>query len=248
MSAFRGNAVAQGAGGAGGNGNFDIPSEDTHEARLVAIIDMGTHREQYQGQGDAKPKRKVYLAWELDEKMPGGEYHFVVGQQYTLSFHEMSSLRQLAETLRGEKYLPNADIDYLKMLGSADGKIPPVCALVTIKHKDRGEGKRKVAQISNIGPVPKARRPAIFTPQRKPISWELGGDLKTLPDWLPFYFGHPLADEISQCEEMRGGGRTGGGASSGMKPTAAQDDGSGYDPDADGAGVANAPAGSEIPF
>lgn len=190
---FRGRPVA---GGGEGVGTREVPSADTHEARCVALIDLGTHAEAF-GNEEPKPKRKVYLVWELDEKMSASTYNHVIGQELTLSFHEKAGLRLLAEALLngGARFAADADIDYSKLLGAA--------AMVTITHQTNGD--RTFARLAKggIGPVPKNRRDKVFKPTRQPLAWSVGqGDPAELPDWLPWYFGRPLAEKIRESREM----------------------------------------------
>src|SRR5262245_26390627 len=70
----------------GGGEDFKDPApEGVHRARLVALVDLGTHSEEYQG----KPRdlHKVFAVWELVGcHQPGSTLNYVIAQDYTLSF------------------------------------------------------------------------------------------------------------------------------------------------------------------
>lgn len=180
-----------------GEGNFtrEIPSEDTHHARIVGLIDLGTHEESFQGE-PAKPARKVMLAFELDE-VDSQRQNFIVIKEYKLSFHEKAGLRLLAESVinDGKKFPDEDEIDYKALLGQP--------CQVQISHDASGE--RTFVKIKMISSMPKKQREQCFKPQRKPVSWFLGSDMKGIPGWLPYYFGKSIHDIIKESAEMAGG-------------------------------------------
>lgn len=198
-------------------GTREIPSADAHEARCVALIDLGTHMESFQG-GPEKAVRKVFLVWELDERQSASTYNHVIGQEYTLSFHEKAGLRQVYEAVvLGGGRAGEGEIDYGRLLGAA--------AMVTVAHQPSGDRTFAKVAKNGVGVVPKARRDKVFTPLRKPFSWAVGGDLGALPDWLPWYYGAPLAEKIKLCREMGGRqGHAGNGDGEGDVPAAGDDD------------------------
>ena len=69
MSVFKQTAASSG-------GDYENAPVGNHPAVLVAMIDIGTHEEDYQGA--KKQTRKIYLAWELvDEKKADGKNHVI---------------------------------------------------------------------------------------------------------------------------------------------------------------------------
>lgn len=184
----------------GGDDRTEIPSADTHDARVVAMVDLGTHEESYQG-AEATKKRKCLIVFELDEEMTGmkGVNH-VVGKEFTLSFHEKASLRQLAELLcnDGKPFAAEADVDLGAMLG-----LP--CA-VTIAH-EQGKGEkadRTYARLKQVSAVARKKHPQHFKAKREVVSWFVGDDPAGLPDWLPRVYGERVEDKVARCLELGG--------------------------------------------
>lgn len=196
----------------GGGGDFPIPSEDTHEAVCVALIDMGTHHEEPFKPGDkARDVRKVLLVWEIvDEEVPGTGHNHLIAKEYTASFHEMASIRKMAENLLGADLMDSSgDIVYERLLGQP--------AYLTIKHT-AGE-KRSYAKIDSVGPVPKAKRAKIDPAKRTPFVWTMAdGDPEELPNWLPYVWGKPVPERIRESLELAGSKPASGGKSSGDIP------------------------------
>lgn len=193
---FKGKAKAA------GDGDFktEIPSADTHDARVVAMIDLGTHEESYQG-AEPADKRKCLIVFELDEEMTGmkGVNH-VIAKEYTLSFHEKASLRQLAELLTndGKPFAADSDVDLDAMLG-----LP--CA-VTIAH-EQGKGEkadRTYARLKQVSAVARKKHPQHFKAKREVVSWFVGDDPAELPDYLPRVYGEKVEDKIARCKELGG--------------------------------------------
>jgi hypothetical protein len=178
-----------------GEGAFEIPSEDVHEARIVAFVDLGTHDESYKGEA-SKPKLQVYVAFELDERMSASSFNHIVGQRYTMSFHEKSGLRQLAEKILNDGAKFTGDIDYQELLGKP--------CTVQIRHSKSADGTKTYANVADIGAVAKKNRDRVFRPGRTPFAWFIGDDIKDLPDWLPRIFGSTAADLISASHELAG--------------------------------------------
>ncbi len=191
---FQGKARADG----GGDFKTEIPSEDTHEARVVALIDLGTHKESFQG-GPEKLQRKVYLVYELDEEMTGmkGTNH-VVGVRYTLSFHEKSNLRQLAEAIlnEGVKYKPDEAYSYGDLLGQ------PCTVQIAHDKKTTEKGERIYARVGTIAAVGKKARAKVFAAKRELAEWYVGHSSESLPDYLPRIYGEEVTEVIGRCQEL----------------------------------------------
>lgn len=183
----------------GGDYKTDIPSADTHEARVVALVDLGTHEEKF-GNEDAKAQHKVFLVYELDEEMSGmkGVNH-VVGVKYTLSWHEKAKLRQLAEAIlnEGQKYPADFDLDYSRLLGQ------PCTVQIAHEKKTTEKGERTYAKVGTIAAVGKKKREKVFAPKREVVCWFLGQSFEELPDYLPRDYGEKIEDVIRRSAEFK---------------------------------------------
>lgn len=188
-TAFKGKAPKKSDGG-----DFHVPPAGSHPAILVAMIDLGTQKESYQG--EEREVRQVFLVWELTaEQMPGSTFNHVLGKVYTLSFHEKAGLRKLAEKWRGKAYNAEDEIDYGAMVGKP--------CLLTVEHKQSKDGERTYANLAGVSPVPKGL--AVPPAKRPQTAWEIaGGSLERLPDWLPRIYGEPVADVVRRAPELSG--------------------------------------------
>jgi len=126
----------------------------THIARLVWIIDLGTHEETYPD--GVKILHKVRLSWETPEatavfKEGGEEQPFMVSKDFTFSMHEKSTLRKFMESWRG-KALTNeeaAAFDFEKILGQP--------CLLTLNHKASKKSGAIYAEIVGIAKLMKGQ-------------------------------------------------------------------------------------------
>lgn len=197
VSPFKGTPKADTGGG---DWTQELPSENTHEARIVALIDLGTHPESFKGEPE-KDNHKCILVYELDEDSSIKGVNHVICVKYTLSTHEKASLRKLAEAilLDGRKYPEQTNsIDYELLLGQP--------CTVQISHKT-GQGEkadRTYPVIGTIGPVARKYRAKVFEPQRVPFAWYVGDDLADLPTWLPRSYSEPIVEIVKRCNELRG--------------------------------------------
>jgi hypothetical protein len=82
---------------------FDNAPAGTYGAVCYRVIDLGTQEVIWEG--DKKFQRKVYIAFELDEKMEDGR-PYVVGRKFTVSMHEKSGLRAFLKGWRGRDFTP----------------------------------------------------------------------------------------------------------------------------------------------
>lgn len=89
-----------------GSSDFQQPPVGAHPARCYSMIDLGTQKNEYQGQ--ITHKRQVLIGWELtDELIPSGDREgepFVISKFYTASLHEKAVLRHDLINWRGRDF------------------------------------------------------------------------------------------------------------------------------------------------
>lgn len=127
--------------------NFELPPEGSHLAVCYRVIDLGTQKQDWQGQ--TKLYRKVLLSWELpQEKMEDGR-PFAISQRYTLSSSEKAKLRKDLEAWRGKKFTPEDfgpnGFDIKNVLGKG--------CLLGIVHNQKDD--KTYANIAAIMSLPK---------------------------------------------------------------------------------------------
>lgn len=130
----------------GGSTQRELIPQGMHVARCYSMVHVGTVQWEYNG--DVKHTDKVRITWELPNqtkvfKEENGEQPFVISQEYTLSMHPKSNLRQNLETWRGKGFTEQEadDFDITKLLG-----IP---CMLNIMHSEAKNGK----VYDNIGSV-----------------------------------------------------------------------------------------------
>lgn len=191
MGIFTGNATA--------GKSTEVPSEGNHPGALVALIDLGTHDQDYQD-GKTGEGRKIFLVFELDEKIDGQDQNHVIGKEVTLTFSPKSKLRKIMEGLRGKSYADGEQIDVAKAVGSS--------GLINVKHGTSEKSGNHYAKFEDVSPLPKGMPP--FKPSLPLTTWEIGCG-KPFPEfgWLPWSFLNrqpvPLKKVMEASKEMRGG-------------------------------------------
>lgn len=177
------------------NQSFELPSEGSHPAALVAAIDLGTQENTYQGVTTVA--HKVFLAFELlgEEKEEGGP--FIMGRDYTFSLNEKANLREVVKALRGGKDMaPDEELELSALLGKP--------CIVAIEH---GKTSKDVAfaKITRVTPPMKGQKSHPHT--CKPVCWEIdSGEVFPNEDWLPFLYGKPLREVVERSAEWKQGG------------------------------------------
>lgn len=160
-----------------------------HVAVCIAVIDLGTHTETFQGQ-DPKDAHKIFLAWELTAESTRP----VVGMGFTLSLHTKSKLRAWLKNWSGGKDLSDGqEFDVTKLAGLA-------CQL-TIEHKQSGD--RTFSNIANLTGLakgmnaPKAEKPTVI--------FDIdGGKTPAFEDWMPRLYGKTVEEWILESHEKGG--------------------------------------------
>ena len=178
---------------AGGNGAFELPPADNHTAALVAVIHLGTQRNDYGGKVTWRPE--VFLVWELiGVEMTGYKgKNFLIGERFNLSFNEKAKLRLLVEGWSGLQFKEGEPFDVASLLGKK--------CMLSVKHRTNDSGKT----FANIASVTRPHKSVqIPDPQNTPAQWYIGcGD--DLPDWLPKIYGREVAEVVGESKEMSGG-------------------------------------------
>src|SRR4051812_30305841 len=96
-------------------GDYEVPPEGSQPAVLVALIELGEHENDYQGQSKGFQPR-VFLVWELAEKKSDGT-PFIVGRDYTKSLGKKANLRAIVEKWRGKALDDDEEYDLTKLIG-----------------------------------------------------------------------------------------------------------------------------------
>lgn len=164
-------------------------------ARCYGMIQIGTVKEKTMT-GEEREVHKVLIDWELPTELvvfnpDKGEQPFVFSKDYTLSMHELSSLRKMISSWRG-KQLTDAeanDFDITKLVGAT--------CMLNIVHKASKDGSKTYANLAGVSPLPKGFKcPDQINPTRilEYDNWNQELFL-SLPEWL--------ADKISSSKEYK---------------------------------------------
>jgi len=187
-------------------GNYELIEADNYPGHLVAMIDLGTHDDEYQGQ--ARPdQRSFVLGFELSgEKLKDGTTPVLaevvsvyLNNDGQFVYSAKNKLRKILESMRGQAYGETEDVKPLAALGKP--------CMVSVKHTTTRKGKA----IAVIDSVSKPGRGTTVPPiVHAPIFYGIKTvDVPNL-DHLPFvYAGSPkkmqsVADVIAQSKEKSG--------------------------------------------
>ncbi len=136
-------------------GDFQQVNPGTYVARCFRMIEIGTIKEEYQGQ--EKIQQKVMISWELPTEkavfdITKGEEPFAVSKTYTLSMHEKANLRKDLESWRGKGFTEDEAkrFDLTVLLGKP-------CLLSLIHIPSKTNPGRNYTVISSIMPMMKGQ-------------------------------------------------------------------------------------------
>lgn len=174
-----------------GQGGTEKPPVGNHAAVQVAIIDMGTHEEEFQGRKSWR--RKAYFVWELvTEKMSGThDRNHVIAIDLFVSLNDKAKLRKFIESRTGKKLDESQEFDITSELGQK--------CLIGVVANAKG-----YPRVETVSAVPKGL--PFPDPQHKPVVITLD-EIKAgtpIPDWVPWLYGEKLADVIARCREIAG--------------------------------------------
>lgn len=98
---------------------FPSVSVGVHKARCIKVIDLGTQKNDYQGQ--VSWKRTVLIIWETPEELDGEGKPMTISKFYNLSLHEKSKLSQDLVSWRGRPFTETEikSFDVSKLAGVA---------------------------------------------------------------------------------------------------------------------------------
>jgi hypothetical protein len=98
---------------------FPSVSVGVHKARCIKVIDLGTQKNDYQGQ--ISWKRTVLIIWETPEELDGEGKPMTISKFYNLSLHEKSKLSQDLVSWRGRPFTETEikSFDVSKLAGVA---------------------------------------------------------------------------------------------------------------------------------
>ena len=124
------------------NSENEYPKVPTgvHNARCIRVIDLGTQRNDYQGQ--ITWKRQALINWELPQQL-SNDVPMTISKFYTLSLHEKSNLSMDLVSWRGRPFTETEKkgFDITKLIG-----IP--CQL-NVMHNEKG--KEKISSVMPLG-------------------------------------------------------------------------------------------------
>lgn len=127
--------------------------EGTHTGRLYSIVDLGTQRNEFEG--EVKIAHRIRLDWELSEEKMADGRPFSVGKEYTASTHTKSTLAQMIKGWKGIDISKIGRFDIDTLLGEPCN--------ITVIHNDKG-----YANIATIAPLKKSEiAPGLINPLRK---------------------------------------------------------------------------------
>lgn len=178
-----------------GTGDYEIPKAGTHPARVVGLIDLGSHEEEYEGK--AKMVRKCMVVYELvGQKKSGSTEPHTMAERYSMPVNEKigdrNKLRKVMEAVRGRRYTNEDVIDITKFVGQA--------VQVTISHgtSTRGSDYARIDQVSGV-----MQGIQIPPPQLKPVVWWIGAGPIPGEHWIPFCYGEKIEEVIKRSKEWK---------------------------------------------
>lgn len=181
----------------GGNGGEQVPPGN-HPAVLVALVDLGTQHDEYQGK--ASWRRNVLLVWELPTKKRKDGKNHTIDAAVTMSLNEKAKLRKWAENMTSTKIADGSDFDVTSLVGKA--------CLVSVLQNDKGYGKVEgVTGYPEGLPSPPATIPTFVCSLDEFVS-----GTKVVPEWVPWQWSKALGQRVSvpdyirACKEVAGDG------------------------------------------
>ncbi len=145
----------------GSDKEFERPKPGTFVANCFKVIDIGTQDTGFKDAKTGAPvlQRKIYLGWEINQKMTDGR-PFAVQLKMTLSLHEKSSLKPFLEAWRGEPFTKEdlAGFEMKRLLGK-----PCMLSLVESEDKKYINVKAALKLPEGVNKMERVNKPFYFS-------------------------------------------------------------------------------------
>lgn len=152
-----------------------------YHAILVAMIDLGSQRHEFEGTVSQRPK--MFLVYELSKGQ-------LIATDITLSLNEKAKLRQWIEARIGQRIADGTEYDITEEVGKH--------CTVTVEATTGGYPK-----IKSVGPYT-APNTILLNPKNRPVIISMD-DFKEgveIPDWVPRLYGEKIEDVIRRSPEF----------------------------------------------
>lgn len=176
-----------------GGGSSEIPPEGNHLASCIAMIDLGTHNETFNGKSTLN--RKLLICWELATEFDSAGDAFIVGFDFNVpeTLSSKSKLRSLIEKWRGRPLGEDEEFDLTKLLGKG--------CLINLGHALSAKD-RTYCKLLGISPTIKGM--SAPEPHHRPFIWGFESDEPSqVPGWIPWLYGRSIQDWIDAAQESR---------------------------------------------
>lgn len=176
-----------------GGGTNEVPPEGNHLAICVALIDLGTHVDVFNGKDVSN--RKLLICWELASEFDSAGVPFVVAYEFNVpeSLSSKSKLRGLLEKWRGKSLTEGEEVDFTKLLGRP--------CLLNLGHAQSSKDKTYCKLLGISPPLKGMTAPS---PYHRPYIWGFdAAEPLRLPEWLPWLYGKSIQDWIDAAKESQ---------------------------------------------
>lgn len=130
---------------AGDSKTYDPPSEGTHQAVCVDVIDLGYLPNTFK---PGTTQHKILVVWQIDETRDDGT-RYLLFKRYTLSLNEKANLRHDLESWRGKAFTRDEE------MGFDVESVKGANCLLSVQHKAGAQGK-VYANVVSVMPLLKS--------------------------------------------------------------------------------------------
>jgi hypothetical protein len=158
--------------------------EGIHTARVVALVEVGTHEDEFDGK--VRRNKLIYVAYEIYTR----EGTFLAARDYTASLAPKAALRAVAVAVLGGRALADGTCDLNDMLGKP--------CMVSMESRASASGK-SYSKLIGVTPI----HHGLTCPpvEQTPIAWCIGDGFDKLPGWLPYLYGEVVTEKINRSPE-----------------------------------------------
>ncbi len=173
-------------------GDYESPSAGNHAARIIGVINGGTHETQGVNGQPGKLVVKFLIVIELPYEQRSDGKPFVVLYECSASLHVKATLRKLVHEILNRTLNDGDRFSVTEFVGQP-------CA-VAVTHETKGE--KTYYRVASLGPAIKGMQ--VPEPSRPQVVWSVHGEHPfPATDWMPFHFGRSVADWIAESEEAK---------------------------------------------
>jgi len=170
--------------------DYQGPEPGAHEARIVAVIYLGTHERTFEGVSKGMAKY-IYIVYEITDEKDDKGFNKIMAKEYPLFSGDRANLSKVCLAALGAEPPDGWDLD----------KLPNQPVMLTVAMSKKGYAN--VGEVTALRPQQKAK---VGKLDNVPFYWDnTSGTPYVDCDWVPWIYSHAASKRLKVSEYIAAG-------------------------------------------